>query len=181
MQPTPTPPPTTPTTAPDPTTAVEVLSVIGIWFGGIVTAVAVGVALWISHRDWARADAERRDQEKAQARLVEIARRGGSLAGVAVYNHSKEPVFDVVPEFILHYDDPDLRGHPADGAPLPMLDAGRDRFCGATVRRHNGELLGSQEYRSSPVRYEEMSVTFTDAAGRRWRRRGRTEPVRITD
>lgn len=39
------------------------VSAIGTWFGGLATATAVGVALWISHRDRSRADSERRDRD----------------------------------------------------------------------------------------------------------------------
>ena len=42
----------------------------GEWFGGLATALAVAVALWVAIRDGRRRDEDRRDEQAAQARHV---------------------------------------------------------------------------------------------------------------
>lgn len=170
-------PPLAPAPAPNPTTAVEVWAAVGVWTGALATSTAVGVALWISHRDWRRADAKGRDRAKAQARLVEIGLPTRRTL-VMAYNHSDSPVFKVLPEFLVEYDDPDLIGHFTDTEPFRVLAAGADRACTVTVRHRNGDLIEPRAPVASPVRLH-LAVTFTDAAGLRWRRVGQDEPERI--
>ncbi|MDQ3154081.1 MAG: hypothetical protein M3R63_20960 [Actinomycetota bacterium] len=144
-------------------------SVVGTWFGGVVTVIAVGVALWIAHHDWRRADAERRDQERAQARLIVVDVDVGPIGpggGVTmrVANHSDAPVFQVVGTFVGEYPSTwTERSQTAD--PVTVLGPG-----GVYRRRH--ENGGAR--RACRQAFQSSRATANHALRGVFRRRGRT-------
>ena len=176
MQPT---PPPTPTTAPDPTTAVELWSVIGIWFSGIATASAVGVALWSSRCDRRRADAERRDQEKAQARLVVSRVASEASQRVRIVNNSSAQVLNVLPEYSVTGREDRLQGtvSSTETVPRDVLDPGEEWPVSVTYFDADGSLVATDAYYWSQE--DTITITFTDSAGRRWKRVNNSEPERV--
>ncbi|MFI6822206.1 hypothetical protein ACIBJE_14800 [Micromonospora sp. NPDC050187] len=173
------------------------LDALGSLMSGAFTGLAFGGTLWILLRDGKqireanrRRDEERRDDERRQARLVfasldegpspaEVERvcpdedtRDYSEVYVRVFNHSVEPIWDVK-------------------VPVP----GRERrpLLYERVDPHSSELNG---WLDAPADWHLMNVgagcpgtphwiplevSFVDNSGRRWRRSGRAEPVRLTD
>lgn len=160
------------------------IDALGSIIGGIGTATALLVTLWIVRREAVdrrsadlRRDEERRDEERRQARLVYGAvgkieeYEGGSELHVDVFNHSDAPVWEV-------------------SVRAPGL--GHDRPVHIErVNPHSSEANG---WRDAPERWAlwnlgpgcpgtpqwvDLDVTFVDNTGRRWRRTGRAEPVRL--
>jgi hypothetical protein len=160
-------PPPAPTSAPDPTTAVDLLGVIGTWFGGIATAAAVGVALWISHRDWRRADAERRDQEKMQARLI-WADFGEPIADeMKVFNSSAAPVFEVTGKLLGRYQSGARQGT-LHVRPARVLNSGDQLRLKTELDIAELPEGKSINFAAQPTDVR-LVVQFVDAAGRRWK------------
>ena len=125
------------------------LSVIGTWFGGIATAAAVAVALWISHRDWRRADAERRDQEKAQARLVVSRVAPSASRRVEIVNNSPtQPVLRVVPEYAVTGREDGLRGvvSPTEIVPRDVLGPGEMWSVPVMYLADDGSVGATDDY-----------------------------------
>jgi hypothetical protein len=186
MQPPPTPIPA-PAPAVDPTTAVEVWTAFGTWFGGIATAAAVAVALWISHRDWSRADADRRerevegrDQEKAQARLIVSQLLPDATNRVSVLNESTAAVFNVFPEYSVTGREDGL-----DAAVDAMLQVPHDVIPAhgrwtvpVMYLGDDGSVVTTLDYYWSQA--DRVTITFADSAGLRWRRTNNSEPERMT-
>ncbi len=165
----------------------EEINAIGSVVGGISTALAFGGTLLVLRRDGRqireaneRRDAERRDDESRQARLVvanldqnpDQANGDGSSVYVRVHNHSDEPIWDVqVPlpdreHMPLLYERVDPLASELNG----WLDAPSDWYL-----RHVGPGCPSMPY------WIPLDVFFVDNAGRRWRRSGRGTPERLTD
>jgi hypothetical protein len=161
---------------------VHMLSVIGIWFGGIATTVAVGVALWISHRDWRRADAERRDQEKAQARLVVSRVAPSASHRVEIVNNSPtQAVLRVVPEYAVTGRDDGLRGavSPTEIVPRDVLGPGETWSVPVMYLADDGSLVATNDYYWS--QQDTITITFTDGTGLRWKRVNNSTPERLLD
>lgn len=177
--------PSVPAPVTDPTTAVEVWAAVGAWAGAVGATFAGIAALWIAHQGWRRSDAERRDREMAQARLIVLAQVGGkgNPHTVSITNYSTAPVFDVVVNFVVYYDDPNVRGYGRAAEPVHVLNAGKPRMYAAVDLFQAVEKRDTDGNRviataNKPVRHE-LSVTFVDAAGLRWRRTGQDQPVRV--
>ncbi len=131
--------PPVPAPVADPTMAVEVWAVLGTWAGAIGSISAATAAVWIALRGWRRADAERRDREKAQARLVVSRLEPSATERFSVTNHSRtDAVFNVEPSFDLRRPD-SLRGTVCARELLP-----RD-VLGPGERWHVGVMYLDQE------------------------------------
>jgi hypothetical protein len=170
------------------------LDALGSLLGGIFTAAAFGGTLLLLSRD-SRArrelerarEVERRDDERRQARLVyvtlapvpEAAVKMGytswdnAAVFVEVFNHSDEPIWDARIPLPGREHDPLLidRVGPQASDVEGWLKAPQDWYF-----KHYG-VRGSAE----KARGVQLDVMFVDNAGRRWRRSGRSEPVRLTD
>ncbi|WP_326554180.1 hypothetical protein [Micromonospora sp. NBC_01813] len=186
------------------------LDALGSLLGGTFTTLAFAGTLWILVREGRqirdanqRRDAERRDDERRQARLVfaSLAQgqeprsgmvddadrvagagsdaelsvldgEGRSAVYVRVFNHSSEPIWDVkVPipggreQLPLLYERVDPQSSELNG----WLDAPPDWYL-----MHVGAGC------PGTPNWIPLDVTFVDNAGRRWRRSGRGEPVRLS-
>lgn len=148
--------------------------------GGISTALAFLGTLWLIRRESIdrRSDErarreERRDEEMRQARLVVASpgasggfSRGGTRyesVGIRVYNYSAEPVFD------LSLSQNDL---PGKTTALKMLHPGEEGIAGFSELPDGWSKEHSTKSRS-------ITVEFTDAGGRRWRRTDHGQPERV--
>jgi hypothetical protein len=164
---------------------------LGSLVGGISTALAFGGALWVikvetrtRRKEQLEREEERRDEERRQARLVfaTLGRaeqtdrdpgdgpRSYSEVHVEVFNHSNEPVWDLqVPvkgresrPLLIERVDP--HSHAGNG----WLDAPPDWY----LMNVGAGCPGSPHWTT-------LDVIFVDNHGRRWRRSGRAEPVRL--
>ncbi|MFI1769205.1 hypothetical protein ACH41H_45245 [Streptomyces sp. NPDC020800] len=149
------------------------------------TVGAVAVALWVAIRDGEQRNAEKRDAEAAQARLI-LSRRD-SEAVLIIHNNSQLPVIDVelYSVSLVHPES----GKRIAAAKLRRTDLVRDtappplRLCqvlqrGGQVGVHvilEGRTSGKDLLR---LRME-CHYGFTDSAGLRWERRNNEPPVRI--
>ncbi|MEU8230401.1 hypothetical protein AB0C12_12440 [Actinoplanes sp. NPDC048967] len=172
------------------------LDALGSLLGGVFGAAAFAVALAVLVREMGkhRADLEarrdeRHDEERRQARLVYATLDGDqptepvselkdepfeprSEVHVKVFNHSDAPVWDIEVEV------PGREGRPLLIEQVPphgvegngWLDAPRDWYI-----THVSAGCPGTPY------WTPLDVTFVDNAGRRWRRSGRAEPVRLLD
>jgi hypothetical protein len=164
----------------------------GQWIGGIGSIAAAAVAVGIASEGWRRADQGRKDNESMQARLVtsEIRYptpsedfRGIGCLRVNVVNHSNEPVH--LPRLV------EIQNSAA------WVTGFEDGL--AVARKHDYEdyqepdVLGPGESTDfladyvideskRPEEYEWEPgiavISFTDARGVRWQRRGNEEPER---
>ncbi|WP_406693307.1 hypothetical protein REH65_33225 (plasmid) [Saccharopolyspora sp. ID03-671] len=160
----------------------------GQWVGGVGSIAAAATALWIAQRDWKRADAERRrreaeerDRETAQARsiIVEVRALSDSGQEIVVTNYSD----NVITDLLVHgADGPEdwqlsvgaLTDHPH---PVGVLGPGADSAISAMEHRSVDKPIFLQ--RMILVDQYRPKITFTDAAGLRWRRVGNDQPIRI--
>jgi hypothetical protein len=151
---------------------------IGEWVGAIATFAAVVVALLLPRWERQRDMAERRDRDAAQARLVAITVPGRSrYRFVEITNHSEQPVHRPRIESM---GDPRLRWGLSDldtseyEEVLPPDMTHRVLFdyfnADGTVATHNIE---------QSIGADDVTITFTDTSGLRWRRTGSSEPVRV--
>lgn len=172
------------------------LDALGSLLGGIFTAAAFGAALVVLVREiqtrraeTRERDQERRDEERRQARLVyatldpDPPSRIGEIAGsagdenytevhVRVYNHSDAPIWDVQvpvpgreyrPLLIEHVPPHSSEGNGWHDAPPDWHLMNIGPGCPGTPH------------------WIPLGVVFVDNLGRRWRRSGRSEPVRLFD
>jgi hypothetical protein len=161
---------------------VEVWTAIGTWFGGIATAAAVAVALLISHRDWSCADAERRDREKAQARLIVSQLLPDAKNRVSVLNESTAAVFNVFPEYsVTGREDVGLGAAVDATLPVPhdVIPAQGRWTVPVMYLGDDGSVVAATDYYWSQA--DQVTITFTDSAGLRWRRINNSEPERVTE
>lgn len=139
-------------------------------------AVAAFGALLIAALEWRQSQAERRDREADQARLIVAALWGVGVTDkfrqfIILRNHSDQPVFTV-------------RIH---GVPT-----GKDRYDGGhgrTEAEYEQAVLSpgdaterhgiADDPPSGKSVAEVVCFSFTDAHGRRWRREGGNQPVRV--
>ncbi|WP_454789803.1 hypothetical protein [Mycolicibacterium lutetiense] len=137
------------------------------WVQAAGTVAAFG-ALLFAAREWRASQAERRDTEADQARLMVMGPAEESelepwnlptdSPHVVVRNHSDSPVFELVVKRVS----------------VPSV---------ATVTHH---VVRPEGY-TSPVSVQAwtdmngLTFTFTDARGRRWRRTGSGQPLREID
>jgi hypothetical protein len=167
------------------------LSVAGQWVGALGTIAAVGLALWLAQRETRRITAERRDREAAQARLVVIELEYPEFGDPGPYphlgwtkitNHSEhQPVFrpriesmgGPRPKVRWALDVAGLDGsewwptevlHPKGTHHVPFEHV----VNGRSVRNLYGHPSPIKKW----VEIDDVTVTFTDAAGLRWRRTG---------
>jgi hypothetical protein len=157
----------------------------GQWVGGIGSIAAAGAALWIAWRGWARADAERRDSEADQARLISADWRGsgkaerGMYQGWALYvdNHSAQPVYDVAAEamWARHSDTPgQWECRPGWGATqIESMPPQSTRPMKVSWRPHQPKPTEAEHGRIY------ATISFTDGNGRRWRRTSGMQPERM--
>lgn len=156
------------------------LGSLGDIISGISTALAFLGTLWLIRRESMdrRADErarhdERRDEDMRQARLIFAVPAGGGRysrggqefesIGVRVYNHSAEPVFD------LSVSPSDL---PGETSTLKMIHPDADG-----VTSFGGLPKGWSK--AHPSEHRSITVEFTDAGGRRWRRTDHGQPERV--
>jgi len=154
------------------------------WMVGLTAAAAIGtitavvVALGIALHDGRRRDAERRDAQAAQARLVHAgelqpeAQPSGDvshpLVAFPVHNDSDGTVLDLTGALYVS----------ADGGPLQRVQYDpQPRQLRRLAPHSTGKLIFSP-IAMAHVRYD-VQVEFTDAAGLRWHRRGTAQPVRV--
>ncbi|MFN3007032.1 hypothetical protein [Mycolicibacterium wolinskyi] len=75
------------------------LGTVGEWFAAFATTAAVGVALYIAGRDRSERNAERRDEQRTHARLVQLSTHSESNRSASVViearNFGPLPVIDV--------------------------------------------------------------------------------------
>lgn len=165
----------------DPTTAVEVWSAIGTWFGGLATVTAVVAALMIAHRDWSRADRERRDEEKAQARLVVSRLLMKAAERFEVVNNSSEPVFDLDVDYVADDRSDGLRGELNPAQPMlgDVLSPGESWPLLVMYLDADGGVVATNEF--NHPQGDKVTISFTDSNGRRWRRVNNSPPERVLD
>jgi hypothetical protein len=160
----------------------------------VFTAAAAGVAVWLAVREgrWRRADqaerdAERADQDAAQARLVTVEPTYDPFSDfrgvdyettVKILNASTRPILDVKVTDVRNEDAADLGwkfdaigyldGQPSEARVLP---------AGDTYKLPIGHVdaSGKAVY---PGGEDHVTIEFTDAAGLRWRRREKEAPER---
>lgn len=153
--------------------AVE-LGSAGEWVGGLATAVAVGVALWVAIRGGRLREEDRKDQQAAQARLVIVEAVPDMFGGyirVKVTNQSEAPIFAVVIESIHVSPDP-MRVRFPDEHSWARLDAKTTMTAVFRSYEMDGRVLAD-------VREPNLAsadVSFVDSAGLRWRRWANTPP-----
>jgi hypothetical protein len=175
------------------------LDALGSLLGGIFTAGAFATALVVLTREikvrreeTAEREHERRDDERRQARLVyatldpdrpvmndHTPRPRGSRPDesraevhVRVYNHSDAPIWDVKVPVAGREDRPLLVEHvaPHSSKGNGWLDAPPD-----------WHLMNVGPGCPGTPHWTPLDVIFVDNFGRRWRRSGRSEPVRLLD
>lgn len=144
------------------------------------SAVAAEEQVVLARTEVERERLAREEQESAQARLILIDVRGFGGLGVEVANHSLLPVTKLEIEKVIYIEHPDLpwkvnrlvTGARAEHEQLvaggsvtvPVVFTGADD---SLVRGGNGTY--------------EITISFNDASGKRWRRTGAGDPVRATE
>lgn len=163
---------------------------IGSIVGGVSTALAFFGTLWLIVREsrTRRADEqarieERRDEDMRQARLVlaapvpfvpedmdHILGDYSELGCVRIFNHSSAPVYELV---VTEKDLPGLEIR------VPMIrpdETQEEEYPDATRKSIQVMTAGWNEAHLPDSR--QVTLAFTDAAGRRWRRVGYAQPER---
>jgi hypothetical protein len=147
----------------------------GEWAGAFGTVAAVAIALVVAINDSRRRDADRKDEQAAQARLITIeteAEMVGCRGWVKVTNRSTSPVFGVEVEAI--HVTPDVvpvRFQDEDGRRRSRLDPDESLQAFFNTYRSDGTLTDVRE-----PNLISADVSFIDSAGLRWRRWGNTPP-----
>lgn len=144
------------------------------WAGAVGTFAAVVVALWIAIGDSHRRDAERKEEQAAQARLVTIHTHEDVLGGVlhvVVTNHSTAPVFAICVDAIHVTPDP-LRVMFKGERAWDRIDPGQSRTSNCLLFKPDGTTVATIQAPSVAA----ADVSFVDSAGLRWRRWGNTPP-----
>lgn len=160
----------------------QTFAAAGQWVGALGSVAAIAVALGIAHRDWRRADAERRDSEKAQARQIwptvvlypKVANSSNDPVGaVVVANDSHAPIFHVGVDRVtgpINMDGSSFsasdRSVRIEAGQKPTFDAPQFR-----VARFPAEAGITADAFT-------VSVRFMDASQRWWLRTGVADPVR---
>lgn len=155
---------------------------MGTWVAGLATLLAVAVAIWIAVRDGRVRDAERRDAEAGQARLVSVSTPWGNAGGIQIHvtNHSEAPIVG------LEIDDVGwVSGLPA-GVKWRVAPAVFGARASCDVLPAGGVLKVPVEFAdSSGAKHRvdtgeaQVDISFHDAAGRTWRRTSNSPPVRV--
>jgi hypothetical protein len=165
-------------------------------FGTLFTAIAAYaafLALRIATNDWegserergsldkerqalAKArDAERRDHDISQARLIIVDYSVGQLV---VVNHSNAPIFNLAVQGVSPKD-PAAGLYSADGHLAPrekvVLPPGQKS---EPINIHFGPGARQESLRDHT---QHVDFTFTDARGARWRRIGSQQPVQLLE
>lgn len=171
-------------------TTADVWAAWGQWAGGIGTTAAVVIALWVALGDRRRRDAERRDNEKRQARqlLVKVV-PVGMLLKVTLTNRSDEPLHTLNIQNVRALS-PGPRFENSTG--WAALDGPRDRLDSPPAELHPGETWtspalglfweGDQEEPAPDIvdcAIVIVDVLYTDARGGLWKRSNGREPQRI--
>lgn len=152
---------------------------IGSWTelaGASGTIAAVVVALGIAIADARRRDAERKDEQAGQARLITVETKEDAIGGVLyvlITNHSAAPVFSVAVEAVHVTPDP-LRVRIKSERRWRRLDAGEKVKAACLLFELDGITVASVE----PPSIVSADVSFVDSVGLRWRRWGNTPPRR---
>lgn len=151
------------------------------WLAGAGSLAAFG-ALFYASRQWRQAQIERRDQQADQARLIVAEPVDPSLYTpppvykwpVTVSNRSPSPIFNVS---VVDADEDTMLMH-MGGSPFqlsrpvgqPVLQPGEKTRSVTVLGVEPTEQMPSTEY---------LIFTYTDAHGRRWRRTGSGQSVRL--
>jgi hypothetical protein len=152
------------------------------WLAGGGSLAAFG-AIFYASLEWRQAQIERRDQQADQARLI-IAEPVGPehynpspvhTRPVTVSNRSQSPVFNVS---VVDPDEDSMLMH-MGGTPFklsrpvnqPVLNPGDNTLAVAVLGVNATEQMPTTEY---------LIFIFTDSHGRRWRRTGSGQPLRLT-
>ena len=155
---------------------------IGQWAGAIGTLASVGVALWLARWGRRRDTAERRDEEKAQARLVVSRLLFDATNRVAVLNNSSAQVLDV--DVVYWADDrPDgLVGElrPMQPLPIDVLKPGESETLSVMYLTADRDAVVAIDKYYHP-QGDKVTITFTDSNGRRWCRVNNSSPKRVLD
>lgn len=154
---------------------------------GIASAVATfgatGLALWVAIRDGRLRDAERRDQEAAQARL--ITSTGISKGRLVITNHSLLPITRLNVSAQVYEPDGTVR-HLAIRSRQKEWWYGGELAGGSSVKlpvSHRMDSPGSALIFSPPNSSETVRVTMQllDAQGLWWERENDHPPVRLLE
>jgi hypothetical protein len=174
------------------------LDALGSLLGGISTGGAFGTALVVLTREirtrrkeTSEREQERRDEERRQARLVyatidpDASTESGYMPNpefddgerysevhVRVYNHSDAPIWDVKVPVAGREHRPLLIEHVA-----PRSSEGN----GWLDAPESWHLMNIGAGCPGTPHWTPLDVIFVDNLGRRWRRSGRSEPVRLLD
>lgn len=122
-------------------------------------------------------EAERRDAEAAQARLVTSslgANPRGRFAEISVDNASDAPILGVTPTIVIR---------PVDGTPERRTPV---RMPNSQIAPHSEAPVGVRLDDAGDLIADDLSnidleVEYTDVHGRRWRRLGDEQPERVLD
>ncbi|MCX5054620.1 MULTISPECIES: hypothetical protein [unclassified Streptomyces] len=161
------------------------------------TVAAVGVALWVAIRDGEQRNAERRDAEAAQARLIFVTRdHEGFRPWVSLWNASASPVLEVEIRSLTAVDRrtgqrmlatrvsvrstdvelPGLIARVLDGAEVVNPEVW---VIEGTEEIHEGwEPTGGWSASESEI---ECIYRYTDTAGLRWERFDSQPPQRVLE
>ncbi|AWI32780.1 hypothetical protein [Streptomyces tirandamycinicus] len=161
--------------------------------GAAATVGAVGVALWVAIREGRQRDAERRDAEAGQARLVtcrmQLGKIGSRRGSCVIHNFSRHAVVDIElcsvtavdPATGERWTTAETAGRRtwAEGEPLgPGLSYEFDLLNwvqeGSTEPKDDWMPRGG--WHTARIKFV---YRFTDAAGLRWERRNDEPPVRV--
>lgn len=163
-------------------TQAELASWVGAASTSLATIVALGLAVW----EIRRSAKERRDREVAQARLVAVTVPiDADFYIVAITNFSESPVHRPLVES-MGDSRPPARLEPPERPMITSRLGSNDHAVvlppGETYRARFDYYITDgirlQDKPKKPVKAEEVTITFTDTSGLRWRRTGSGEPIR---
>ncbi|MFC4464648.1 hypothetical protein ACFPH6_08775 [Streptomyces xiangluensis] len=149
--------------------------------GAAATFAATGVALWVAVRDGRQRDAERRDQEAAQARLVTFT--GISDGRLLITNHSLLPISRLLVTAKVQEADGEwkfLAVRSRATVPWPGGELGPGGRVTLPVSHRMVEPGGTLVF--SPLQNGEsvrVTMQLLDAQGLWWERTNDQEPVRL--
>jgi hypothetical protein len=165
----------------DSATAATWFGGVGGWLAAFATVAAVLVALSIANRDRAHLQAERRDREAGQARVVLAELTRSQIVVVEVTNHSESPIMALVLEYVSNDENPEwgwkLNENTHQGpAEISVLPAGESHSYPVRFTDNAGEVRLLER---GPQLNFHFRISFTDSCGLRWHRSNNEQPERI--